>query len=403
MTGKMLVKNTKERQKSKKNKNISEFTEVTDFFTDDGSDLKKQNYSQTSQLVSGDSLTNDSIDKRIYDLKQLIDIAMSFCQNLNFDNLLESIVYICMAQMHTLGAQIFVRDLITDEGFILETSKDKNKSNFKIPVDSPLVQKLLELRRPVTFEELKKSVVHCENYSEFSMLGQFSPTLIVPLIQKNHLNGILILQERIAIGDDTSYTVYEQEQIMSIANLASVAINNASLLEKSSTDMMTHLKLKYYFFSVLSEAIDSANADQKNISVLMFDIDLFKKFNDTYGHECGDFVLIGVADLIKKGLRETDVASRYGGEEFTVLLKDTAKKEAMLVAERIRKAIDEHDFVYEGRHLHVTISVGVSTFDVKKNPVSSPNGFVSQADTALYKSKAAGRNCVTFFENKKKL
>jgi len=130
----------------------------------------------------------------------------------------------------------------------------------------------------------------------------------------------------------------------------------------------------------------------------MFDIDFFKKFNDTYGHECGDFVLISVANIIKQSLRETDVASRYGGEEFTVLLNNTGKEEAMSVAERIRTAIDEYDFVFNDQHLHVTISVGVSVFDTRTNIVNTPNEFVNQADKGLYLSKSAGRNRVTFFD-----
>ena len=338
-------------------------------------------------------------EKRIYDLEQLLDIAKSFCQNLDFGNLLESIVYICMAQMHVLGAEIFVRDLITNECFVLETEKDFSKEKkISIPVSTPITAKLLETQKPVTFDELKTLVGECTYLDLFENLN---PTLIVPLIQKNHLNGMLILQERIAIDDDTSYDDYEKDQIMSIASLASVAINNAALLEMSSTDMMTHLKLKYYFFNVLTEAIDTAFLKNKNIAVLMFDIDFFKKFNDTYGHECGDFVLINVADLIKKSLRETDVASRYGGEEFTVLLSDSGKDEAMLVAERIRSTIDEHDFVFNNQHLHVTISVGVSVFDTQTNLVNSPNEFVNQADQGLYMSKTNGRNKVTYFEPKK--
>lgn len=338
-------------------------------------------------------------EKRIYDLEQLIDIAKSFCQNLDFVNLLESIVYICMAQMHVLGAEIFVRDLISNERFILETSKEESKDmKLSIPVTTPVAETLLKLQKPVTFEELKKETADCP---ELEILEKLNPTLIVPLIQKNHLNGMMVLQERIAIEDDTNYTDYEQQMIMSIASLASVAINNAALLEMSSTDMMTHLKLKYYFYNVLTEAIDSADSKKQNIAALMFDIDFFKKFNDTYGHECGDFVLINVADLIKKSLRESDVASRYGGEEFTVLLSDTGIDDAMLVAERIRSTIDEHDFVFNNQHLHVTISVGVSVFDAEKNPVKTPNEFVNQADQALYMSKSNGRNRVTYFEPKK--
>ncbi len=334
-------------------------------------------------------------EKRIYDLEQLLDIAKSFCQNLDFSNLLESIVYICMAQMHTLGAEIFVRDLITNENYILETSKDETGSaKIQIPVKCPLTNKLLELKRPISMEELETLVPQDKT---FSVLKCLCPTLIVPLIQKNHMNGILVLQERIAIEDDTKYTDYEKEMIMSIASLASVAINNAVLVEESSTDMMTHLKLKFYFFNVLTQSIDAAFLNNQNLAVLMFDIDFFKKFNDTYGHECGDFVLISVADIIRKNLRETDVASRYGGEEFTVLLNDTGKDESLIVAERIRAAIDEHIFKFNGQDLHVTISCGVSVFDSEKNLVNSPNEIVNQADQALYVSKKTGRNKISFF------
>ena len=339
-------------------------------------------------------------EKKIYDLEQLLDIAKSFCQNLDFSNLLESIVYICMAQMHVLGAEIFVRDLITNENFVLETSKDfLSENKVMLPVSTPIATILNNEKRPLTFEELKKS---CGNCPHISILESLNPTLIVPLIQKNHLNGMLILQERIAIEDDASYSEYEINQIMSIASLASVAINNAALLEMSSTDMMTHLKLKYYFFNLLTEAIDAAFLNKQHVAVIMFDIDFFKKFNDTYGHECGDFVLKSVADLIRKNLRESDVASRYGGEEFTCLLMEAGKEEAMVVAERIRSTINEHDFVYNDQHLHVTISGGISVFDAETNLVSSPNEFVNQADQGLYMSKNNGRNRVTYFDPKNK-
>ena len=336
-------------------------------------------------------------EKRIYDLEQLLDIAKSFCSTLDFSNLLESIVYICMAQMHVLGAEIFVRDPITNDVLNLETAKqEKGDKKRSIPVNSPVASKLLSLNKPITMPELKRLV---KNDKNLAFLESLSPTLIVPLVEKtNHLSGILILQERIAIEEETSYTEYEQNMIMSIASLATVAINNASLMEMSSTDMMTHLRLKYFFFNQLTEAIDKAYEENENIAVLMFDIDFFKKFNDTYGHECGDFVLISVANIIKSSLRESDIASRYGGEEFTVLLRKGRKNEAMKVAERIRKKIQDYDFVYNDQHLHVTVSGGVAVFDKETNPVDLPNVFVNQADTGLYMSKNNGRNQVTYFD-----
>ena len=152
--------------------------------------------------------------------------------------------------------------------------------------------------------------------------------------------------------------------------------------------------------SRMLEDYEDGNANINNYRVIM-DIDNFKTINDTYGHECGDFVLIGVANLIKQSLRDSDVASRYGGEEFIVLLNDnTNKEEAMLVAERIRAAIDNHDFVYGEKHLHVTISVGVTEFDANTNLVYSPNELVNQADKALYVSKNNGRNMVTCYNPK---
>ena len=336
-------------------------------------------------------------EKRIYDLEQLLDIAKSFCSTLDFSNLLESIVYICMAQMHVLGAEIFVRDPISNDVFNLETSKSDNKEKkLSIPVNSPVANKLLTMNKPVTVAYLKEFI---GDDQDLRTLESLSPTLIVPLVEKtNHLSGILILQERIAIEEETTYTEYEQNMIMSIASLATVAINNASLMEMSSTDMMTHLRLKYFFFNQLTEAIDKAFEQEENIAVLMFDIDFFKKFNDTYGHECGDFVLITVANIIKSSLRESDIASRYGGEEFTVLLRKGNKEEAMKVAERIRQKIEDYDFVYNDQHLHVTVSGGVSIFDKNTNPVELPNLFVNQADSGLYMSKNNGRNQVTFFD-----
>ena len=366
---------------------------------------KKTTKKETQQIANSNSSTKKEAleqsllyEKRIYDLEQLLDIAKSFCQNLDFSNLLESIVYICMAQMHVLGAEIFVRDFFANDKFVLETEKNKEGEKVSIPVCAPLISKLTELEMPISFDELKDIM----DPTSLKVISELNPTLVVPLILKNQLNGVLILQERIAIdGVENSYTDYEQNQIMNIASLAAVAINNASLLERSSVDMMTHLKLKYYFFSMLSEAMYHAYIEKEVISVLMLDIDFFKKFNDTYGHECGDFVLIEVANIIRTSLRDTDIASRYGGEEFTVLLNDTNKDEAMLVAERIRSKIDEHDFVYNDQHLHVTISIGVAIFDSEDHYSNSPKEFINLADKGLYESKNNGRNKVTFYGNDK--
>jgi diguanylate cyclase (GGDEF)-like protein len=126
----------------------------------------------------------------------------------------------------------------------------------------------------------------------------------------------------------------------------------------------------------------------------MLDIDHFKRFNDTYGHACGDYVLQQVAKIISEGVRNHDLAARYGGEEFVVLLGNTDAPSAMMVAERIRKNIEACDFNYENQHMTVTISIGVAVLQPGKK--ISPAKLVEYADEALYISKNNGRNRSTF-------
>lgn len=357
------------------------------------------NHSEESQLAEK-TKTPAEYEKEIYDLKQMIEISRSLCTTLELSKLIESTLFITMAQMHVLAAGIFILNSVDSfayslgnnyNGFDVDMSKE-----YSIPMASTLVEYIVENREQVfTLKDLEK---HITGSKELKLLQSLNITLLVPLVLKNRVNGLLVLGERFAAGaeDGAVYDEYDKQQISIIASLAAVAINNASLLELSSTDMMTHLKLKYYFFNVLTDKLDSAIMQDVHLSVLMFDIDFFKKFNDTYGHACGDYVLQQVASLIKGSIRSQDLASRYGGEEFTVLLSDTNKKDAVFIADRIRKNIEAYDFEYENKHMKVTVSGGVAVFSSETNPVKSAKALVDQADQALYVSKRNGRNRVTF-------
>ncbi|MBQ9909405.1 MAG: sensor domain-containing diguanylate cyclase [Treponema sp.] len=340
-------------------------------------------------------------EKRIFDLNQLLEISRSLCSTLEFSTLIESILYTCMGQFHVLGAGIFVLNALDADSFHLDSNYngiDPNPNiSYIIPTSNPVVSFLETSNKLYTVDELVASL---PDSTDLNMITTLKPSLIIPLVQHNHLNGILLLGERITLADDSGYSDYEKEQLTVIASLASIAINNAALLERSSTDMMTHLKLKYFFYNVLTDKLDNALANEGSLSVIMFDIDFFKRFNDTYGHACGDYVLQTVAKIIKSNIRDKDMASRYGGEEFTVLLNETKTEDAMIVAERIRSKVEQFDFCYEDQHVKVTISLGVSTFDKQLNPVTSPKLLVDQADQALYVSKRSGRNRVTFADPK---
>ncbi len=363
---------------------------------------KKDKEEQTVQEFSEPPKTREEYEKQIYDLQQLLEISRSLCTTLELPTLIESILYITMAQMRVLGAGVFILNSSDSQELLLGSNYNgfevDASINYTIPVDSKIVAYFTAQNTVFTLDELKQQL---GSNREIKILESLHPTLIVPLILKNHVNGLLFLGERISTSDnDEGYTAYEKNEIYTMASLAAIAVNNASLVEQSSTDMMTHLKLKYYFFNVLTDKLDAATSDGQNLAVMMFDIDFFKKFNDTYGHACGDYVLQEVAKIIKKSIRSADMASRYGGEEFTVLLSKTNKKNALAVAERIRKNIATHDFFYQGQHMNVTISGGVALFDLDTNPVGSAKVLVDQADQALYVSKRNGRNCITFADSK---
>jgi diguanylate cyclase (GGDEF)-like protein len=164
----------------------------------------------------------------------------------------------------------------------------------------------------------------------------------------------------------------------------------------TTTDMMTKLKMKHYFFTVLMERLEVGGGQKPKLGVIMLDIDHFKKFNDTYGHSCGDVVLKQVAHTIMDNLRPMDIAARYGGEEFVCLISNATKELNLSVAERIRQAVEGMETDYEGTKLKVTLSCGVACY--RQDVDFSAKALVDRADRALYRSKQEGRNRVTYAE-----
>src|SRR5690348_2960059 len=166
-----------------------------------------------------------------------------------------------------------------------------------------------------------------------------------------------------------------------------------NLADAASMDKLTGLYNRKYITEVLEVEFKRAKALHTNIAVVLFDIDNFKKINDTYGHDCGDFVLTGVGALVRaSGLKERDLAGRYGGEEFMVVLTSSGAAQGGEVAERIRAHIEQHAFVYEGRRIPVTVSLGVSAI---RSEFHLGADLYKEADKALYDAKRNGKNRVT--------
>jgi len=164
-------------------------------------------------------------------------------------------------------------------------------------------------------------------------------------------------------------------------------------LEKLAiTDGLTKLYNLRHFYSQLEIEIDRCNRYGHSLALLLLDIDHFKVYNDTYGHLEGDQVLVRLGQIIKSCLRTMDSAYRYGGEEFTIILPETAGEEAHTVATRLKTAVELECFLPEpGKIFTITISIGVTEY-FQKEPLSE---FIQRADKAMYKSKDKGRNRIT--------
>lgn len=187
------------------------------------------------------------------------------------------------------------------------------------------------------------------------------------------------------------------EEIVKMENLISALIyplRNALLykqaIEKAYIDPLTGVSNRAAFDKALEQECDLAQRHDNALTLMMLDIDHFKQINDNYGHVVGDIALKSFADCIGECVRRSDAMFRYGGEEFAIILRNTELDGAALLAERMRKKIEEMDFHYEAVKLSITVSIGVAAF-IKGEESQS---LIERADKLLYEAKKSGRNCI---------
>jgi diguanylate cyclase (GGDEF)-like protein len=159
----------------------------------------------------------------------------------------------------------------------------------------------------------------------------------------------------------------------------------------TTIDGLTQIYNKRYFLETLERELSRCHRYGRHLSLIMFDIDHFKKVNDTFGHLAGDYVLKQVASVIKSKIRREDIMARYGGEEFAIILPEIDNYNSKTFADKIRKLIEKFTFKFEDTKIPVTISIGVATVAPE---LTDPLEFIRLADEFLYKAKKAGRNCV---------
>jgi len=211
----------------------------------------------------------------------------------------------------------------------------------------------------------------------------------VPLIAKNEPLGVMLLQDP---RDGLPFTPDDADLFRQLGSQIAVAIHNAKLYAMAVTDGLTKLYVRRYFDLRMAEEFALARRYGRPFSLLMFDIDHFKQFNDTHGHQTGDLVLQQFARLIEDNTRRADICCRYGGEEMAVILPETGLDEAAVLANKLCSRIRNHVFLGVGdKELSVRSSIGVAEFLAD---FEGPADMVRAADMALYEAKALGRNRV---------
>jgi len=252
-----------------------------------------------------------------------------------------------------------------------------------------------ESGNPMIVNDIEESSVPRKNRSRYKTKSFVS----IPLKINSKTIGVLNISDKLT-GD--IFSVEDRDLLLSFASYASIALDRGAYYKMSEelrsisiTDHLTGLLNRRYLQDRLFEETARAKRHKESLTIFMIDIDNFKSFNDRYGHPAGDQILKTVGNAIQEEVRTIDVVARYGGEEFTVILPATSKAASKILAERIRKGIE--DTPYWGPKIpageKVTISLGIANYPDDADSVET---LIGQADTALYVAKVEGKNRISF-------
>ena len=339
-----------------------------------------------------DQLQEVPLERENQDLKEIIEIALQITAQLEIDNIIKNVVWSLVSKFQTETVTVALTGDMDETAVQIVSYRGLKKEDLGLALPSlrPLLAFLdKDEYSQIHFDYLKENFPDREVVNRIAKLGI---DVIVPLRTDKGAIGVLLLPKT---GVGGTYNLPDLQYIARIVRFASISIENANLFHQATTDRMTGLFSHHFFEKTLDEELERARRYKSTFSLVMFDIDHFKQFNDAFGHLQGDRIIREMARILSKSVRQVDFPARYGGEEFAVILPSVDVKGALVVAERLRKRVEAFGFpsLNGGEPLHVTISVGVTEFEPESSYAASE--IVREADRALYQSKEEGRNRVT--------
>ncbi len=349
---------------------------------DELEDLAK-NFNLMARTLKDKLMTlEDTVNKEqkmVRELAILNDFVGYASSETDFEVILKRFVEISRDLLKTEAAAIY---LIKSDGtrLFLSTKEGISEDLLNVLLSQP-PERIIELHNTIIKNDL--SIVRDGK--------RLRNLLALPLRSTTELECLLILLNK---GSD--FTVVDEDSLFNFAfqSFYIISLQN-KLAMLATTDGLTGLYNHRTFQTRLSEELLRAERYNKSIILLLLDIDHFKRFNDTYGHQTGDDVLKTIAKIIKGNIRKVDFPARYGGEEFAVILPESNCDHAMIVAERIRTSVMDYPFyLKDGSRIQITVSIGISCFP---NDATQKEDLIKKADTALYHAKNTGRNRVSLF------
>lgn len=327
-------------------------------------------------------------------LKKSLEIIHHFLlikPSLEMDKVLPKVIEVVDELVHPLRCSLM---LVDNDGF-LKIKIGKNISNYssrglKLHQGEGIAGKVLQTGVPVVVNDISKTESYYKLFSPEIKPVKKEKLVSIPIKFEDKNYGVLNLH--FSVKNKFPRKWYDKYILKIISIYVSNIIHNCYTYFDAVSDSMTKLYNHQYIIKRLQEEMYIAKKFSTKLSFVMFDIDHFKQINDNYGHQIGDVVITVIANIVKNNIRLTDIAGRYGGEEFCIILPHTSLQEAVCCIERIKNNISSERFVANETNFTVTCSFGVKEFDDEKTPLE----FISSVDALLYKAKMLGRDRICY-------